>query len=426
VHRLSRARPAFLILTLLMLVLQSGCGRDGGGSGPASDARQDELPSYPGEPSLEPADVARAYVEALDERDGRRFCGLVAPYIAGRYDLAVRDPDGLLGNFDGCPDFVSAFIGYIEDCCPPEFKHARVERIVAVEERGDLRMVRARVRLELVEQDVPRTETLDEVVWVARLGGAWRVAKLEAVARAASLRMARFPDEPQVAGDEDPSAEPDLAMEERAFAALIGDAEQRSREREASYGSLGEAADCSGGASVQDAEGDQIWNAAATKSGDPPRVPGGDLLGVDVVVEGESVCARWRLAGTPEPPLSLSYTHRLGPAVSSFFQPFRVEIREDRTARVTAGEDADGRPIAVPAEVGADGSSVSLRLDAASFRAGQVDWQSPKDPPLKEFGFSAGTVAAAGEAGSVLDDLGSAPSDTFRYLDGRVCDLEGC
>jgi hypothetical protein len=287
-------------------------------------------------------------------------------------------------------------------------------------------MVRARVRLEVVEQDVPRTEMLDEVVWVARLGGAWRVAKLEAVARAASLRMARFPDESQVAGDEDPSAEPDIAMEERAFAALIGDAEQRGREREASYGSPGEAADCSGGASVQDAGGDQVWNAAATKSGDPPRVPGGDLLGVDVVVEDETVCARWRLAGKPEPPLSLSYTHRVGPAVSSFFQPFRVEIREDRTARVTSGEDDDGRPIAVPAVVGADGTSVSLRLDAASFRAGQVDWQSSKEPPLKEFGFSAGTVAAAGESGSVLDDLGSAPSDTFRYLDGRLCDFEGC
>jgi hypothetical protein len=41
---------------------------------------------------------------------------------------------------------------------------------------------------------------------------------------------------------------------------------------------------------VEDAEGDQGWNEAATKSGDPPHVPGGDLVGVDVVVDGETVC----------------------------------------------------------------------------------------------------------------------------------------
>jgi hypothetical protein len=125
---------------------------------------------------------------------------------------------------------------------------------------------------------------------------------------------------------------------------------RRGREREASYQSLGEAADCSGGPSVQDAEGDQSWNGAATKSGDPPRVPGGDLVGVDVVVDGQTVCARWRLAGTPEPPMALSYHHRTGPTVGRFSQGFDIEIRHDGTARVTSGVDDDGRPIAVPAQ----------------------------------------------------------------------------
>lgn len=409
-----RAHPTALTLFAAFLVLASGCGRNEGD--PGADPRQENLPSYPGEPSLEPRDVARAYVEALDERDGERFCGLVAPYIAGRYDLATRDPDGLLRRVDGCPELVSAFIGYIEDCCPPEFKGAEVERIDGVEERGDLRVVRARVSLKLVENDAPRTETLDVRVWVAHLAGAWRVAKLEAVARAASLRMPRFPDEGQVPSDDNPEAAPDVAMEERVFLALVERERRRGREREASYQPLGEAADCSGGASVQDAEGDQIWNAAATKSGDPPRVPGGDLVGVDVVVDDQSVCARWRLAGTPEPPIALSYHHRMGPAAGAGFgQAFEIELREDGTARVTSGVDDDGRPIAVPAKVGADDSSVSLTLDAESFRAGEV-----------EFGFSAGTQAKAGQSSSVLDYLGSAPSDTFRYSDGGLCDFEGC
>jgi hypothetical protein len=45
------------------------------------------------EPSLTPEAVARAYVEALNRRDGKRFCELVAPYISGGYDLVTRDPD---------------------------------------------------------------------------------------------------------------------------------------------------------------------------------------------------------------------------------------------------------------------------------------------------------------------------------------------
>jgi hypothetical protein len=419
-----RARFAFLTLLAALLVLASGCGRNEGESG--ADPRQEELPSYPGEASLEPAGVARAYVEALDERDGKRFCGLVAPYIAGRYDLATRDPDSPLREMDGCPEVVSKYIGYIEDCCPPEFQSAEVERIDAVEEHGELRMVRARVRLQLLENDVPQTETLDALVWVAQLDGAWRVAKLEEVARAASLHVPRFSDEGQVPGDEDPKAEPDLAKEERSFLALLQRERRRGAEREASYQPLGEASDCSGGASVGDPGGDQDWNGAATKSGDPPHVPGGDLIGADVVVDGETVCVRWRLAGTPEPWAAFKYIHRGGATSSDFFEPFTVELREDGTARVTSFEDDDGRPTAVPAEVGADDSSVSLILNRDSFRAGQAGWQSRRDPPPEEFGFSVSTIAAAGESSSVTDGLGFGSGNTFRYPDGELCALEGC
>jgi hypothetical protein len=387
-------------------------GRLWGGDGPGSPTGE-----YPGDPDLGPREVVRAYVRALDERDGQRFCELVAPYISGRYDLVTRDPDGIFRHIEGCPEFVSAYIGYVEDCCVPEFLRAKVERIGAVETHGELRRVRARVRVQLLESAVPRTERVDEVVWLARFDGAWRVAKLDEVADLASIGG------PEVSA----STPPDIAREMRSFAARIDAAERTNAEHEASYQALGEAADCSGGASVRDAEGDQIWNGAATKSGDPSRVPGGDLLGVDVGVDGQTVCARWRLAGTPEPPMALSYGHRMGPtAGAGFDQFFEIEIREDGNARVASGEDDDGRPIAVPAEVGADGSSVSLRLDAESFGAGQATWQRPTEPPLERFGFSAGTVAKAGKSSSVLDNLGSAPSDTFRYSDGRLCDFEGC
>jgi hypothetical protein len=427
VHRLLPARPASLLLLLALLALACGCGRNGGGDrsdgdpGTAADAPPGEVPAYPGEPSLEPADVARAYVEALDKRDGRRFCGLVAPYIAGRYDLALQDPDSGLGRIDGCPEFVSGFIGYIEDCCPPEFKGASVARIDGVEERGELRMVRARVRLKLVENDVPRTETVDEVVWVARLEGAWRVVKLGEVARAASLQTPRFSDESHPPADDDPEAEPDLAWEQRAFAALVDRAERRATEREASYGSLGDAADCSGGVSVKDAEGDQDWNGGPSASGEVPRVPAADLLGVEVVVKGRDVCVRWKLAGTPTSATSLTYIHRVGQS-GSFLQGFDVEIRGDRTARVTSGQDDEGRPFAAPAEVGADDRSVTVVLNAESFRAGQANWTTKMDPPLERFGFSASGTGKAGASNSVRDVLASDPAQTFRYPDGRPCE----
>lgn len=411
VRRAFPVRSASLFLVMAMLML-SACGNDGGGAGAAGE--------YPGDPDLGPEAVMRAYVEALDERDGERFCTVVAPYIAGRFDLVTSNPDSLFRNMDGCPDFVSAFIGYVEDCCPPEFKGAKVERIDAVEKHGELRMVRGRVRVQIVQNQVPRTEVVDAVVWLARLAGAWRVAKLEEVASLASIRTEADGPSPDFAPP------PDVAAEQREFAALVATGKQQVERHEASYQPVGLVTQCPGGASVDDAEGDQIWNGAATKSGDPPRVPGGDLLGVDVVVKGERVCVRWRLAGAPDPPISLSYHHRTGPTAGTFSQGFDVEIREDGTARVTSGEDDDGRPIAVSADVGADENSVSLVLDAESFRAGQANWASATPPPLKRFGFSAGTVASVDDSGSVLDNLGSQPSDTYRYSDGRLCEFEGC
>jgi hypothetical protein len=397
---------------MAMLVLSACGGSNGGGARAAGE--------YPGDPDLGPEAVARAYVEALDERDGKRFCSVVAPYISGRFDLATSDPESLLRDMDGCPDLVSSLIGIVEDCCPPEFKGAKVERIHGVERRGELRMVRARVRVQIVQNQVPRTDIVNSVIWTARLAGAWRVAKLEEVASLASIRIEQLGPTPDFA------APPDVAAERREFAGLVAEGEQKVEQHEASYRPLGPAVRCPGGASVGDPEGDQIWNGAATKSGDPPRVRGGDLLGVDVVVKGELVCVRWRLAGTPDPPISLSYNHRTGPTSGTFSQGFDIEVREDRTARVVSGQDDDGRPIPVPAEVGADESSVSLALDAESFRAGQAYWTSTTPPPLERFGFSAGTAASAGESSSVLDSLGSAPSDTYRYSDARLCDFEGC
>ena len=416
-------RPCRIFAAALIAsaVLVVGCGGEGGSGAP-------ELGSYDADPSLRPEEVAREYVEALDERDGERFCALVAPYIAGRYDLIGKDPD-LATGLNGCPEVVSAYIGYVEDCCPDAFKGAAVERVLEVEEHGRLRGVRLSIRLRVDRMRTPqglRTTTLKDVVWLARFDGAWRVAKLSEVARAASLAPVRSSADPVLAGDDDPAAMPDIAAEERVFAAAVERFRGVVSTHESSYSALQPARECKGGASLPDTPGDQFWNGAATQSGEPPDVPGGDLVLANVSIEGDSVCVRWLHAGVPEGPLALSYIHRTGPTHGTFFQSFDTHVRADGTARVTSGRDGNGRPIPVPARVGRSDAAVSVLLTPAAFREGQREWRFPKRPPLDRFGFSIGTVASAGGGKSVVDQLGVDPSSTFRYPDGGLCPFEGC
>jgi hypothetical protein len=413
-------RGPVLLSLLLAALVAVGCGDDSGGGGSRDVGAGGPFGDYPGEPDLSPEEVARAYVEALDARDGERFCGLVAPYISGGYDIAVRDQDSALRSLRDCPGFVSAYIGYVEDCCPPEFKAAEVERLREGRPHGELRGFDLVIRLHLVENGEPRVERLADRVWLARLEGAWRVAKLSAVARAASLAMPHF-DEPAGA-EEDPLAPPDLAEEQRLFAAAVEDFGRRAERRSASYRQLGRAADCSGGLSIDDEQADQEWNGAGPAE-DPPHVPGGDITRVRVAVRGEEVCVRWDLAGSPEQGIFLSYGHREGPSTGQFFD---VEVRDDGTARATSGDDDRGRPIPVPAEVGVGDAAVTLTLGPESFRAGQREWSNPEPPPLEDFGISASSLAKAGADRSVRDQLGLESSATFRYPDGRICRLEGC
>jgi hypothetical protein len=239
----------------------------------------------------------------------------------------------------------------------------------------------------------PKVETVDDTVWLARFDGSWRVAKLSEVARAASFSDTRADEEPPLPGDDDPQAMPDVAAEQRAFAERVERFREVLADHEASYDEPGAAESCDGGVSVNDPEGDQ---------------PGADLAGVDVSVEGDSVCVRWRFFRRPDPPLGLSYNHYTGPDGPGF----DVEIREDGTARMTSGEDDDGRPIVVLAEIGVSDTAVSAVFTP--------DTESPE--PL---GFSVSVSALVGGE-SVGDELSGPEHGEFRYSDGKPCPLEGC
>jgi len=395
-------------------------GRDG------SDERRPSLPKYPGASELAPRQVVRAYVEAVGEHDGKRFCALVAPYIAGRYDLVLRDPDDGIPGVRGCADYVGRFIGRTEDCAPRLFRGARLVAIDDLQRRGELRVARARIRVRWEDtcRDRTRTKTLLDHVWLAQLDGAWRVAKLGELADAASLVMARRREETSVPGDARPEAPPDVEAEQLAFSAWADSFEQSLDEREADFRPPGEPESCTGGVSIGDDRNDQtLEGVAAHRRDDAPHLPAADLIGMDVAAEQGTVCVRWRLGGEVDPPFELTYSHL--DRSSGYSATFLVELLEDGSARVSAERDVHGDPIALPAEVGSHGNAVSMVLDPESFEKSRP-YESPHTPPQLE------SFAVGGDVGkpltgpeSVHDPLGRLPGSAFSYPTGRACKA-GC
>jgi hypothetical protein len=123
--------------------------------------------------------------------------------------------------------------------------------------------------------------------------------------------------------------------------------------------------------------------------------------------------------GDVKGPLRASFNMRDSVAGGRFIQIFEVELLPDASARVTSGEDDEGRPISVPATVGLDGSILTLSLDQDSFEAGRpIPATAPDEPPPTDsFVFMLSTDAAAGDRRAAHDDLGS----PVGYPGGRRC-----
>ena len=179
-----------------MLVVTAAAGHAIGGREPGA---------YPPDRSLSPADVVRAYVDAINRRDGARFCSVVAPWISGRFDLWGNDPDSSVLRPIDCPQIVSGLIGYIEDCCPPKFVSYEIVRLGPSSTDGGLQRVDVEPRVHVEEDKKPKTMLLTDVVWLVRDGGAWRIAKLGAIAAGASLAGA-----PQTSWETDRTSRPSV------------------------------------------------------------------------------------------------------------------------------------------------------------------------------------------------------------------------
>jgi hypothetical protein len=133
---------------------------------------QDGAESEPSEPRLSPderavARAVRAYVEALDQRDGAAACALLAP---GAID-AVKLPE----ERGDCASSLEASIGYRDPRGVPVWKSARVVALPSLEVDGEQAKVVATTVTQFADRDEPSIE--DDVVYLVRSGDEWLIAK---------------------------------------------------------------------------------------------------------------------------------------------------------------------------------------------------------------------------------------------------------
>jgi hypothetical protein len=123
-------------------------------------------------PRLDPgqrevARVVRAYVGALNARDGDRACGLFVTGSLSELDLP-RD-------HGTCGRSLSASIGYRDPRGFPVYRHSRVARIPAVVIDGSSARVTATTVTRFADNREPSVE--DDVIYLRRIAGAWLIAK---------------------------------------------------------------------------------------------------------------------------------------------------------------------------------------------------------------------------------------------------------
>jgi hypothetical protein len=391
-----------------MLVVTAAAGHAMGGREPGA---------YPPDRSLSPADVVRAYVDAINRRDGARFCSVVAPWISGRFDLWGNDPDSSVLRPIDCPQIVSGLIGYIEDCCPPKFVSYETVRLGPSSTDGGLQRVDVELRVHVEEDKKPKTMPLTDVVWLVRDGGAWRIAKLGAIAAGASL----------AGGSSDELGDrPDVTAERRSFAADVAAFERRQRAREASYRRTVGSVRCKTTLTVSDPARDMNdWIHPAPRTS-IAHIGRADLRSFSLGRSGLSLCLRFETASGIRGPSEFSFHISDKHAGGFFSQGFEVDLRPDGRARVTSGVDRERRPVAVPASVAVSGRSLTLLLDRRSFAAGKPYPMSDGRPSLDRFGFGAAVNVRLSTRRETTDPLGTTPNDTsFAYPTGAPC-RDGC
>lgn len=135
-------------------------GESGPAEGPRSDPRLTEL-------EREAAATVRAYVSALDSRDGERVCSLLAPGAIEQVELPLPRGD--------CAASLDASIGYRDPRGVPVWDGAQILELAPVKTEGSKATVLATVLTRFADRAEPSIE--DDVVYLTRAAGRWLIAK---------------------------------------------------------------------------------------------------------------------------------------------------------------------------------------------------------------------------------------------------------
>ena len=365
-----------------------------------------EFGSYPADPSLDQKEVVEAYVDALNARDGRSFCRLVASWISGHFDIVGTDPDASLRRPLLCPEVLPALTDFPWENQERDFKGARVAAFGDLDERGNgLVGVPVAITLRLEEEGRGEyEEPLQDVVWVTKEAGAWRVAKLSVVAAWASLMATERGD--------DLTGPPDVDAQRRSFAAESAKARQLRSARETSYRAVQETATCPEGKAFADPSNDVVdWQHPAPPT-PTPQLAAADIRTINVHASEGRICVLFELAGDVRTDTEFKFSISSPDfdwGRSGFSQGFEVDLRSDGRARVTSGRDLEQRPMSVPAEVGRAGNRLLLAVDAKSFASGRPYPGSVAVPgPRDRFELHASAIVRVSAKRRLYDGLGPA------------------
>lgn len=142
-------------------------GKPGDGKpGATNDDKPADEANQPGRRARVIANTVREYVAALDARNGKRVCELLAPGAIGKVKLPKS-----LGS---CAASVRASIGYADPRGLPVWEGAKVASVNTKVAKNDARAV-ATVVTDFADRNQPSFE--DDVVYLVRSGQLWKIAK---------------------------------------------------------------------------------------------------------------------------------------------------------------------------------------------------------------------------------------------------------
>jgi hypothetical protein len=316
-----------------------------------------------------PDETVRAYVDAINARDGGAVCDLLTE--EGAYEFLDWLVEEEYADQGVCADYISALIGYGEESDTDTFQRARILDLSEGERVGDVLGMELRVEVELNDDGNEQeriTREFDDVVWLVERRGRWLLAK------PSGLLMASFA---AYTVPEDLLEAPDPEVQRREYERKIEAQRQRQEAERRAFAPIGGIVfECAGTRTSQDDVGSDLGDLDSQGVGDVTRELRDrlgviDLRRVEVETQGEELCVRVTVrGGVIEERLRIIF-EIYSPAKSHIYRSaldLVLEVDADGKGRF-GYEDKDvqdeyGRhPLRfVPSQLGRDGETFAFRV----------------------------------------------------------------